>query len=164
VEGLTPKQKRFVDEYLIDMNASAAYKRAGYKGRGASADSAASILLRNFKVSHAVKSAIAKRSDKLGIDADYVLRTIKTTIERCSQSEPVRDKEGGQTGEYKFDSAAVLKGAELLGRHLKMFTDKTEIAGAGGGPVKTEATFDVKGLSTKALAEIMAATDAAKRR
>lgn len=75
-----------------------------------------------------------KRSSDLGIDAAYVLRTIKATIERCSQAEPVMIN-GEISGDYKFDSGAVLKGAELLGKHLKMFTDKIEHAGAGGGPI-----------------------------
>jgi phage terminase small subunit len=70
-----------------------------------------------------------KRSKSLGIDANYVLEKIKETIERCSQAEPVRDAEG-ETGEYKFESNSVLKGCELLGRHLKMFTDKVEVDGS----------------------------------
>lgn len=39
------------------------------------------------------------------------------------------------TGGYRFDAGNVLKGCELLGKHLKMFTDKTEISGPGGGAV-----------------------------
>jgi phage terminase small subunit len=132
---LTAKQQRFVDEYLIDLNATAAYKRAGYKGQGNSAEVTASQLLRNPKIAQAVKEAMDKRSNDLGIDARYVLQTIRDTIERCAQAEPVRDREGKETGEWKFDSTAVLRGAELLGKHLKMFTDKTELTGANGGPV-----------------------------
>lgn len=128
--SLTAKQQRFVAEYLIDLNATAAYKRAGYTATGNAAEVTASQLLSNPKVAEAVKAAMDKRSDDLGIDARYVLMTIKDTIERCSQAVPVRDKEGGETGEYKFDATAVLKGAELLGKHLKMFTDKTEVTAA----------------------------------
>jgi phage terminase small subunit len=134
--ALTPKQERFVAEYLIDLNATAAYKRAGYDAKGKSAEVNASRLLSNDKVAQAVKSAIDKRSDDLGIDAKYVLTTIRNTIERCSQAVDVRDKDGESIGEYKFDSGAVLKGAELLGRHLKMFTDKAEVSGPNGGPVE----------------------------
>lgn len=133
--SLTLKQSLFVAEYLKDLNATAAYKRAGYTGQGNSAEAAASQLLRNVKVAEAVKEAMDKRANDLGIDAAYVLRKIKDTIERCSQAEPVRDRDGEQTGEYKFDSVAVLRGAELLGKHLKMFTDKVEHAGPGGGAI-----------------------------
>lgn len=132
---LNIKQQLFVSEYLLDLSATAAYKRAGYKGEGRSAESAAQRLLQNVEVAAAIQAAVTKRSDDLGIDAKYVLLTIKNTIERCSQAEQVTDK-NGPTGEYKFDAAAVLKGAELLGKHLKMFTDKSEISGPNGGPVQ----------------------------
>ena len=136
---LSEKQKRFCDEYLIDLNATRAYKRAGYKGVGNSAEVAASQLLRNIQVAKYLKERIDQRAEKTQIDAEYVLRTIKTTVERCAQSEPVMVN-GEQVGEYKFDAAAVLKGAELLGRHLKMFTDKTEVTGKDGGAQKHEVT------------------------
>lgn len=126
---LTPKQSRFVDEYLIDLNATAAYKRAGYKAQGHVAEVSASEILSKPEVAKSIQKAMTKRSDDLGIDAKYVLTTIKDTIERCSQAVPVRNADG-ETGEYKFDAAAVLKGAELLGKHLKMFTDKTEVSGS----------------------------------
>lgn len=132
--SLTVKQQRFVAEYLIDLNATAAYKRAGYTATGNAAEVTASKLLSNAKVAEAVKLAMDKRSNDLGIDAKYVLTTIKATIERCSQAEPVM-RDGSATGEYKFDASAVLKGAELLGKHLKMFTDKVEHGGPGGGPM-----------------------------
>lgn len=133
---LNVKQQRFVAEYLIDLNATAAYKRAGYKGMGNSAEVCASQLLSNPKVAKAVQEAMNKRSEELQIDANYVLKTIKDTIERCSQAVPVTEKDGTTSGEYKFDAAAVLRGAELLGKHLKMFTDKTEVTGKDGGPIE----------------------------
>ena len=153
-KDLTAKQQRFADEYLIDLNATAAYKRAGYSGNGTTAEVNASRLLTNAKVKRYVQSAMDKRSKSLGIDAEYVLKTIKSTIERCSQSYPVLDRKGDPVmvrvgdGEdatiapaYEFDSTGVLKGAELLGRHLKMFTDKLEHGGEGGGPLRVNGTI-----------------------
>lgn len=137
--GLTPKQKRFAEEYLIDLNATAAYKRAGYSANGTTAEVNASRLLGNAKVAQYVQSAMDKRSEDLGIDAKYVLTTIRNTIERCSQAEQVTEKDGTVSGEYRFDASAVLKGAELLGKHLKMFTDKTEHTGKDGGPMEISA-------------------------
>lgn len=133
---LTAQQSRFVDEYLVDLNATAAYKRAGYKSIGNAAEAGASRLLSNAKVQHYVQQRMVERTKRTEVSQDYVLRTIIETVERCKQAEAVRDKEGMETGEYKFDASAVLKGAELLGKHLKMFTDKTELTGANGGPVQ----------------------------
>lgn len=142
---LTPKQQRFADEYLIDLNATAAYKRAGYVVEGNVAESAASRLLSNVKVAKYVQEAMDKRSADLGIDAKYVLNTIFETVERCKQARPVLDRKGEPVmvviGEgddasiapaYTFDAGSVLKGAELIGKHLKMFTDKSEVEHSGG--------------------------------
>jgi len=82
-----------------------------------------------------IAQAQTKRLAKVEVSADYVLQNIKNVIERCSQGEQVLDSRGHPTGEWKFDSKAVLKGNELLGKHLKMFSDKLEVTGANGGPI-----------------------------
>lgn len=128
---LTAKQAAFVKEYLIDLNATAAYKRAGYTAAGNAAEVNASKLLRNTKVAEKIQEAMDERSKRVEIEADYVLLTIKDTVERCRQAEPVMEfnhstKQMEPTGEWKFDAANVLKGCELLGRHKKLFTDVRE--------------------------------------
>lgn len=127
--SLTPKQERFIQEYLIDLNGTQAAIRAGYSAK--TANEQAARLLANASIREKVQSAMDKRSETLGIDAQYVLQTIKNTIDRCSQAEQVKAADGTVSGEYKFDSTAVLKGAELLGKHLKMFTDKAEVKHEG---------------------------------
>ncbi len=139
--SLTDKQQRFVAEYLIDLNATQAAIRAGYSEK--TAGSVGAENLKKPEIAAAIQVAMNQRTERTQVDADYVLRTIVDTIERCKQAEPVRDRDGEATGEYKFDASAVLKGAELLGKHLRMFTDKTEISGPNGAPVPTEVTFKI---------------------
>jgi phage terminase small subunit len=121
---LTNKQKLFVKEYLVDLNATQAAIRAGYSKK--SAYSIADETLRIPEVAAAIQEAMNARSKRVEITADYVLKTIQTTVERCQQAEPVLDNEGMPTGEYTFNASGVLKGCELLGKHLKLFTDKVE--------------------------------------
>lgn len=71
---LTAKQRRFVEEYLIDLNATQAAIRAGYAESGASVEGAR--LLANAKVGAAVDIALAKRSERTAIDADWVLKRL----------------------------------------------------------------------------------------
>jgi len=123
--SLTPKQEAFVSEYLVDLNATQAAIRAGYAEK--SADVEGSRLLVNTKVAKAVAAAQAKRSERTEITQDYVLAVITNTIERCQQAKAVTDHDGEETGEWTFNANAVLKGAELLGRHLAMFTDKKTV-------------------------------------
>lgn len=142
--ALTPKQQRFVDEYLVDLNGKQAAIRAGYAER--SAEVTASRLLSNANVASAINKALAARSQRTEITADYVLSTILETVERCKQAAPVLDKTGKQmmvetedgemTPAYVFDSKAVLRGCELLGKHLALFTDKHELTGKDSGPLE----------------------------
>ena len=142
--ALTPKQQRFVEEYIIDLNGKQAAIRAGYAER--SAEVTASRLLSNANVARVINKALAARSQRTEITADYVLGTILETVERCKQAAPVLDKTGKQVmvetegGElapaYTFDSKAVLRGCELLGKHLALFTDKQEITGSDSGPIQ----------------------------
>ncbi len=132
---LTAKQKAFVAEYLIDLNATQAAIRAGYSEKTARFIGAENLTKPN--IAAAVAAAQAERSKRTEITQDYVLSSIMKTMERCKQAEQVVYQNGNPVmidtpdGEiapaYKFDAAAVLKGAELLGRHLAMFTDKKTV-------------------------------------
>lgn len=137
---LTPKQQRFVDEYLIDLNATQAAIRAGYSEK--TAGQIGEQNLKKLEIQEAIQQAMNERQQRTQIDQDYVINTIVDTIERCKQAKPVVDKSGepvyieNADGEivpaYKFDAGNVLKGAELLGKHLGMFVDRKEITGKDG--------------------------------
>lgn len=72
--ALNDKQARFVAEYLKDMNATAAYKRAGYTAKGNAAEVNAARLLRNAQVQSEVAKRTQKLMGKLEISAERVLR------------------------------------------------------------------------------------------
>lgn len=107
---LTPKQAAFVEEYLIDLNATAAARRAGYSEKTASFIGHEN--LRKPNIAAAIASAQAKRSERLNITADEVLRGLHA--------------EATLTGEGSSHSARVTAWAHL-GKHLGLFTDRTEI-------------------------------------
>jgi len=129
---LTDKQKMFIKEYLIDMNASAAYQRAGYGARGASADTASNRLLRNVEIKAEIDKELEKRSQKFGLDAEWVLQRFKDISDRCMQAEPILNSKGEETGEYRFDSSGANKATEMIAKHLGMFTDRMNISGELG--------------------------------
>ena len=68
---LPPKQKRFVEEYLIDLNASQSAVRAGYRG---DPNTVGPRLLANVGVSTAIAAAMKARSARTEITADKVLQ------------------------------------------------------------------------------------------
>lgn len=71
---LTPKQAAFVDEYLIDLNATAAAKRAGYSSKTAYRTGADN--LRKPQIEAAIHEAMQERGERTGITADRVLEEL----------------------------------------------------------------------------------------
>lgn len=146
---LTEKQKRFVNEYLIDLNATQAAVRAGYSAK--TADQQGSRMLTNVKVQQAVSEAMAERSKRTGINQDRVvlelakLAFVKITdivdshgkIKDSASEEDLACIESVKYKESKSDSgasverevkiASKLKSLELLGRHLGMWSDKLDV-------------------------------------
>ena len=84
---LTAKQKAFVAEYLIDLNATQAAIRAGYSEKTARFIGAENLTKPN--IAAAVAAAQAERSKRTEITQDYVLSSIMKTMERCKQAEQV---------------------------------------------------------------------------
>lgn len=119
---MTPKQAAFVDEYLIDLNATQAAIRAGYSEKTAQEQS--SRLLSNVIVSQHIQKLMGEREKRVGRTADDVLRDIESV--KADAMQRVTDRFGNLV---MFDHSAALKALELEGKHRKMFTDKVEHSG-----------------------------------
>lgn len=154
--NLTPKQQRFVDEYLIDLNATQAYIRAGYAVKNEDVAAAtASKLLRNAKVQEAIQEAQTKRQEQTQIDAAYVLRRL-VEIDQMDVLDIMDDQmkirpvnewpkvwrqyvvnlenlelSDGEGCFKKIKWPDKVKNLELLGRHVSVgaFKDKVEHSG-----------------------------------
>lgn len=109
---LTDKQQSFVEEYLVDLNATQAAIRAGY-----SEHTARVIGPENLSkpaVAEAIAAAQAKRSQETGITAAWVLTRIKLEAER--------------EGEGSSHSARV-SAVALAAKHLGMIDDRVRVEG-----------------------------------
>jgi phage terminase small subunit len=123
VVGLTAKQERFVAEYLIDGNATRAATAAGYSTHTAAR--LGSQLLASKSVKAALTAGRKRLAAKLELTAEKVLADIERIANKAERSKRYGD---------------ALKGKELLGKHLKLFTEKHEHGGVGGGPVQFQIT------------------------
>jgi phage terminase small subunit len=159
--ALTAQQQLFVAEYLVDLNGKQAAIRAGYSA--ATAESQASRLLRNVKVAAAVAEAMKARAEAIQVDSYMVVKGLKEIALFDPASlydehgallplhkvplEARRALAGLETDELIEDGVAVgltrkvkwldrTKAYELLGKHLKLFTEKQELSGADGGPLQ----------------------------
>lgn len=118
--ALSPRQRRFCDEYTVDFNGAAAAVRAGYSTRYP--DRQAHLLLKNQGIATYVDYLTASKAAKImSVDPDYVIQGITKIVGK----ENVRDGDA-------------LRGYELLARILGMFIDRQELTGKDGGPLEVE--------------------------
>ncbi|WP_262268627.1 terminase small subunit [Microvirga yunnanensis] len=125
--ALNDKQTRFVEEYLVDLNAAGAARRAGYSARSAAPIGHAN--LRKPDIAAAIAAAREARSARTGLTQDWVLDRLREMAERCMRQEPVLDRQGQPAGAFTFNAAGATKALELIGKHLGMFKDRVEPGG-----------------------------------
>ena len=151
--NLTPKQQRFVEEYLIDLNATQAAIRAGYSEKTAQQMGSENLL--KPVIAKAIQEAQNKRTEQTQIDAAYVLKRLveidqmdvldimddngnvkpikdwpKTWRQYISNIETISlEDEAGWLKKIKWPDK--VKNLELLGRHVSVgaFKDKVEHSG-----------------------------------
>lgn len=114
-ETLTPKQKRFVLEYLKDSNGKQSAIRAGYAPK--SAEVQASELLRLPKVQKFLKAKNDKIEANCEITKEYILSSLKYVADTSMTPDPM-------TG--KIDATGANRALELLGKNKALFTEKIE--------------------------------------
>lgn len=158
---MTPKQIRFAEEYLVDLNATQAAIRAGYSARTANEQGAR--LLADVSVAAAIRAAMAERSRRTQVTGDRVLEELAKiaffdireafnpngTLKPLDEMTPdaravianldvsdVHDRDGNVVGRLSkvrlADKVAVLT---LLMRHLGMLNDKIKVQGDAENPL-----------------------------
>ena len=145
--ALTPRQERFVAEYLVDLNGTQAAIRAGYSATGANVTGVR--LLSNPTVAARIAAGKERQAERLEVKADTVLRELlriatadlsqafdedgnllpipqmPEDVRRAVAGMKVRtDDDGAVLREVKFWDKN--KALELLGKHLKLYTEKIE--------------------------------------
>lgn len=147
---MTKKQKQFIEEYLIDLNATQAAIRAGYSPDTAKAIGSENLTKPDIRAH--IDQAMAERSKRTGVNAERVITelakiafinavdvidpktaTVKDTAlpEDTAAIQSVKVKTFGEDGlEREIKMADKLKALELLGKHLGMFKDKVELSGS----------------------------------
>lgn len=110
-KGLTPKQQRFVDAYLVDLNATQAYIRAGYMARGNAAEVNAARLLRNAQVTAAIAAQRAKLSEAAQVEAVRVVKELACIV--FSDVRKVFKDDGSVMHPREFDDATAAAVASI---------------------------------------------------
>nr|DAT79038.1 MAG TPA: Terminase small subunit [Caudoviricetes sp.] len=121
---LKPKELKFAEEWLKTTNATQSAIKAGYSAR--TAYSAGNRLLKKVDVKQYIDERLAEMQENSIADTNEVMQFLSSTMR------------GDILDQFGLDPALNdrLKAAELLGKRYKLFTDKQEISGADGEPIK----------------------------
>lgn len=119
---LSGLQKRWLDEYFVDMNATAAVIRAGYKCKPENAHKQGADNLQNPLLRKYIDERMAEKREKTELSAEYVIQKLISIVEDTDKSNP----------------QAALRGLELLGKTIALFKERQEISGPDGDAIKME--------------------------
>ena len=156
--GLPPAEHNFCHLIVADPEMSPAKAMMKLKPdlKERSAYNAALRWLQKDEVREYIGVLLEERQKRLEMDEDWVIAQLRNVHDRCMQNEPVYgagsevlDENGEPTGEmapiyYKFDANGSLKALELIGKHMKMFSDKTA-AGTTNVSIKINLGLDDEG-------------------
>lgn len=124
---LTPKQKRFCDEYLIDLNATQAAIRAGYSEK--TAGQIGEQNLKKLEIRSYIDDRMAEKESSLIASQEDVLKTLSNILSGEEMGTVLR---GVGKGAQVIDQAPPsnadkIRAAEILGKYYKLFTDRQEV-------------------------------------
>lgn len=167
--ALKPKQQLFLNEYLVDMNATQAAIRAGYSEH--SAYSCGQRMLKNVEIQAAIQQKLndsAMKSDEIlqklteiaradmGDFLDVSSMAFQLDLNKAKEQDKLKlikkikqftvikngkDNDGEETTRIEFELLDQLRALELLGKYRKLFIDRTDIT-SGGEPLVNQEIFE----------------------
>lgn len=175
---LTPKQQCFVDEYLVDLNATQAAIRAGYSQK--TANEQAARLLANVSVQAAIQAAMKSRQERTELTQDMVVKELariafgdprkvmtwgpsgvklrdskSLTDDEAAIVSEVSESVTAAGGTLKLKTHDKVGALKLLGEHLGMFKQRVELTGKDGGPIQSQdAPPDLSSLTDEELEQL----------
>lgn len=118
-----PRHERFAQELAKGKTADEAYEAAGFgQHRGN-----ASRLKGNESIAARVEELLGRAATRVEISKSWVLGKLVENANRALQQFPVLDKDGKETGEFRYEGSVANRALELVGKELGMFVDRKEI-------------------------------------
>lgn len=105
----TAKQNTFIEEYLVDFNATQAAIRAGYSAKTARVQASQNLTKLNIRAK--IDEKMSERNKQILFDSYWVVENLKALVDKCM---------------LKNDPHGAIKALHLLGKHIGMFANKSE--------------------------------------
>jgi len=117
----TPKQQAFIEQYLVDDNATQAAIRSGYSK--SSAYQLGHKLLQKPHIRDVITAAKEERRLHNQVHEDFILSRLVENVERAMESQPILDRAGNETGTYTWNGHVANRALELLAKYTNTFKD-----------------------------------------
>jgi hypothetical protein len=134
IDNLTPRQRLFAEEYLVDFDGAAAVVRAGYNSKHP--NRLATEMLHHPGIRAAIDAVTMERASKSTIKPEYVMNKLRKTIEAAEAAD---------------NHNAVFRGCEILARALGMFIERKEISGPNGDAIRYQQVQEAADAFTSAI-------------
>lgn len=131
---LSDKEQRFITAIAEnpEITPVEAYTKAGFAAKSPETARINSLkLVKRDYIVNAIARKVKENATNNSITPNYVLTRIKENIEMCMGREPIVRCDGTVVGYKKHDSMGALKGLELLGKYLKLWTDRIDVTSDG---------------------------------
>jgi hypothetical protein len=138
IDNLTVRQRRFVEEYLVDFNGAAAVDRAGYNTKHSAR--LAYEMLAHPGIKAALDQMTIERASESVLKPEYVMNKLQKTIEKA---------------ELDNNHNAVLRGCEIMARALGMFIERKEISGPDGQAIQLKQVEEAADAFTSAISGLI---------
>lgn len=120
---LTPKMRSFIDQYMIDLNATQAVVRSDYSTtNNTSANRLAAELMAHPLIKEEIGRRLDKKSQKVEVKAEYLINKLQQIVENTQEDNP----------------QAAIRAIELLGKTIAIWRDRQEVSGPDGEAIKHE--------------------------
>lgn len=131
---MNDRMERFAREYVVDHNAAAAARRAGYAQR--SAKQTGARLLNQPDVAQLIDKLDAEKRDELGITAQWWIGKAKAGLEKAFEGAPKTNYKGipvivDGVQVMQWDGSTYAKLLDLIGKAAGLFNDRTEVEHTG---------------------------------
>lgn len=120
---ITPKMRSFIDEYMVDLNATKAVIRSSYSTHGnAQACRLAAELMAHPLIKEEIGKRLDKKTQKVEVRAEYLINKLMNIVENTEEDNP----------------QAAIRALELLGKSIALWKERQEISGVDGEAIKHE--------------------------
>ena len=119
-----PKHELYANAYVQTFNRKQSVIACGVDPAVSSVNDIGFRMARRPEVKQRIKTLLAERVEEIAVNEDWIILRLAQIVERSMENEAILNRDGEETGEFKFDGRNANRALELIGNYLGMFKQK----------------------------------------